>query len=239
MDQQGQQDGGSGGYGTTPPGWVPPPGPAPQQPAPPQAPYAPYAGAYQPPPPGPYPGAHPGQPVWAPPQKRKRFGWGSLIAAFFVGGLLATGVIIGVLALLVVAFGTPDTIANTHPGAAEGAEVAKVGDCLRNSPETAVVADRSQVIDCDGLHGSEVTSVVVTPGARKAPGHDNLASFADDACAVAFEDYVGSSVDDSGLDYAAVAPDASAWAAGDRRIWCLADTTTLDVGEGSVRNSHR
>jgi hypothetical protein len=229
VEQQSQQDGGTGGYGQSPPGWVPPPGPAPQPGSHPQP-----TGWY-PPQPGPYPAPW-GAP---PPKKRKRFGWLSLFAAFFVGGLLATGVIVGALVVTYLAFGTPDTIANTHSGAAEGAAVAKVGDCLDRSPDSAVVTDRSQVVDCDRLHGSEVTGVVVTPGSRKAPSHDNLASFADDACTVAFEDYVGSSVNDTALDYAAVAPDATAWAAGDRRIWCLADTSSLDVGEGSVRNSHR
>ena len=50
--------------------------------------------------------------------------------------------------------------------------------------------------------------------------------------------YVGSSYDDSDLDYGAVAPSRSAWRAGDHRLWCLVNSATYRGGRGSVRNSH-
>jgi hypothetical protein len=231
------------------PGWAPPPVPPAGPPAPggwgEQAGWgAPQAGQQQP---GQQqwsqqPGQQPWpqqQPTWVPPQPRKRFGWGGMFGAFVLGGLVATGVIIAGMVLLVTTFGTPDTIVGTHPPAAEGAQVAKVGECLSGSPPEAVVVDDSDVVDCDELHGSEVAAVITAPGERSTPGDDMLATFVDEACTMAFEDYVGSGVNESELGYGGVAPSDEAWAEGDRRVWCLVDTTILEPGEGTVRNSRR
>lgn len=174
-----------------------------------------------------------------PPPKRKRFGWLGMFGAFMVGGITATIVVIVGIVLIGQAVGPPDSISTTHAPTTEGAEVAKVGECLEGGPADAVVVDRSQVVDCDELHGSEVTAIVTAPGEKTTPGEEPLATFVDEACTMAFEDYVGSRVLSSDLDYSGVAPNDDAWAAGDRRVWCLVDTTILEPGEGSVRGSGR
>ena len=81
--------------------------------------------------------------------------------------------------------------------------------------------------------------MVTVPGGARRPGSDDLDLFADDACFLAFEAYVGTSYDNSDLDYAAAAPNVAAWKAGDRRIWCLVDTSSKAPGSGSVRGTGR
>lgn len=198
-------------YGGMQPGWVPPPG---------------STGA-------------PAWPGWTPPQKQKKFGWGGLIGAFLLGGFLSAIVVFGGLVVLALAFGTPDSVAGTHPSLAEGAAAVKVGDCIEGRPGVAVVHDRSEVVDCDEAHGSEVAAVIETPGFNHRPGEDELATFTDEACSLAFEGYVGSDPTESQFDYAAIVPSDAAWADGDRTIFCMVDTTSLGPGEGTARNSRR
>ena len=217
------------------PGWVPPPDPSSGAP---QGGWGSHPGPTGPWPP--QPGAWGGpQHPWAPQPKRKRFGWGSLIAAFVVGGIVSAIVTIVGLVVLAVAGGLPDAIAGTHPPAEEGVPAAKVGDCLQDEPASAVVVDRSDVVDCDELHGSEVAAVLETPGDDGKPDDETLRAFTDDACSLAFQGYVGSDPMESQFDYAAIVPSDAAWEEGDRTIWCLVDTRSLEANEGTVRGSGR
>jgi hypothetical protein len=173
-------------------------------------------------------------PGYAAPQgKRKRFGWLALTVAFILGGFLSFVVVVGMAALIFANDDGPGT--DQHGVIKEGAVVPKVGDCLRPPPSRAIVTSDAQVVDCAKSHGSEVAAIVEIPAGSQRPSRDNLGYYADDACLIAFEGYVGSDWDDSDLDYQPVVPSASAWDQGDRTLWCLVDTG----GEaGTVRNSH-
>ena len=218
--------------GGQPPGWVPPPDPS----------QVPEQGSWTLPP-GTWPEPqvwHQPQPgPWAPQPKRKRFGWGAVIGAFLIGGVISAIVTFGGLIALAFAVGMPDAIAGTHPTPAEGAEMAEVGDCLTARPGSAVVVDRSQVVDCDEAHDSEVAAVIQVPGFNHRPSEDDLKAYTDDACSLAFQGYVGTDPDESQFGYAAIVPDSAAWADGDRTVWCMVDTVGQPAGEGSVRNSRR
>lgn len=168
---------------------------------------------------------------------KKRFGWGAVIAAFVIGGVVSAIVTIVGLVLIAVTVGMPDAIAGTHPPAAEGADVVQVGDCLTGRPSTAVVVDQSQVVACDEAHNSEVAAVLDVPGAGEQPSEDDLQSFVDDACSLAFRGYVGSDPIESMYGYAAVVPSDAAWAEGDRTVFCLINTVNAGAGFGTVRGS--
>lgn len=204
--------------GGTPPGWAPPPGAA--------APggYANY------PPPGPYPqyGAYGAKPA-------KRFGWGSLIAAFVLGGFL---VFAGFVALMIIAVNIDDSVVSgTHPAGAEASSGAGVGDCLEGPPGSGSVVTDLAVVECSRQHGAEVFAVIEAPGGANRPSEAALSDYADGACPLAFRSYVGTKADDSMIGWSAVVPTRKAWSSGDHRVWCLANSVDHRNGYGSVRNS--
>lgn len=209
---------GSAGGGT-PPGWAPPPG------APPLGGYGGY------PPPAPYPqyaaqGAKPA----------KRFGWGSLIAAFILGGTL---VFAGFVGLIIIGLSIDDSkVSGTHPAGAEAASGAGVGDCLQGRPGSGSVVTDLAVVPCGEQHGAEVFAVIAAPGGAARPSEAALSDYAVGACPLAFRSYVGTKADDSVIGWSAVIPTREAWTKGDRRVWCLAHSSDHRNGYGSVRNSH-
>jgi hypothetical protein len=154
-----------------------------------------------------------------------------------IGGVVSAIVTIVALVVLAVTVGMPDAIAGTHPPAAEGADLVQVGDCLTGRPSTAVVVDQSQVVSCDEAHNSEVAAVLEVPGGDEVPGEDDLQSFVDDACSLAFRGYVGSDPIESQYGYAGVVPSDAAWAVGDRTVFCLVNTVNTRAGMGTVRDS--
>lgn len=227
--------------GGTRPGWVPPPDPTTAAPQPGSWPPAP--GSW--PQAGPW-GAAPGgwpQPWSPPPAPNKKFGWGGLIGAFFIG-VVAT-VVGGFVLLILIGLALGDDFdsgffeTTTHTYVSAEADVPEVGDCLGADPDTADITTEADIVDCDESHGAEVAAVVDAPGGEARPSSEDLDLYADDACLLAFEAYVGSDWDESDLDYGAQIPDADAWRRGDRTVWCLIDTTDGFGEDGTVRNSHR
>lgn len=226
--------------GGSQPGWVPPPGPVVPHG---EAPGAWSGGPYQ----GPGAAWGPGGPWQQPsgpgPKPKKRFGCGGLVGAFFLG-VVAT-VVGGIVLLVVIGLVFADDLESgfydsvEHGFVGPEAEVPVVGDCLVPGPDRATVTSTDDVVDCDRLHGSEVTAVLDAPGRSGRPAEADLEAFGDDACLLAFEQYVGSDYDDSDLDYQVVVPDRSAWDRGDRSVWCLVDTTDGFGQDGTVRGTHR
>lgn len=193
------------------PGWVPPPG---------------AHGPPLPPPPG-------FAPFGVTPPKRKRFGWAAVILAFLGGGVMATIVLIA--GLVLVATNLPDSVSGVAGPIAEGQEAARVGDCLSATPAGVDVTTREQVVDCERPHGSEVMAVIDAPDAPSYPGRGTWAQFADGVCPLAFFAYVGVDDDDSLIEWRAIIPTEAAWDAGDRGVWCLADSRGYRNGSDSVR----
>jgi hypothetical protein len=209
---------------TPAPGWPQPPGPLSYGQPP----------AYGPPPFGPPAYGSPyGQATYpAPPGKKKRFGWLALSLAFIAGGLVSFAAAAGLVTLAVI--NDPATSPRQHDATPEGAVVPGVGDCLAPGPSAVDVTSDAQVVDCSEAHGAEVSAVLEVPGASHRPGTDDIGYFADDACLLAFQGYVGQDYDSSGYDYDVRVPSRAAWEAADRTVWCLVDA---DGAVGSVRNS--
>jgi hypothetical protein len=80
----------------------------------------------------------------------------------------------------------------------------KVGDCLVQVPKSTGL----RVVDCDQPHDLQ----------RFATG--TAADDVDDACADAFETFVGTEPHDSALDIAQTRPSGDSWAHGDRSYEC-------------------
>jgi putative regulator of septum formation len=95
------------------------------------------------------------------------------------------------------------------------------------------------VVGCDSGHSAEVFSVFDLEGGGEAefPGTAEIEEQATSECGSAFEDYVGTSVDDSELEATFLAPSEETWGQGDREVVCIAfseDVLTESIeGSGS------
>ena len=218
--------GGPWDAGTGPPPAPPPPASWPPAPAtpPPGWPGYPAAG---------YPG------YGRPPDPRRRFRMRAVVVAAVLGVL--GGLALAVAAVVAVAVVgddllAPNVVDGTHEGVDEASAPA-VGDCLENGPRSVDLADPGEVVDCAESHGAEVIGVASMPGTQLPPGDTNVDFFADGACRLAFEDYVGADYDSSALLFGAVVPSDRAWEEGDRRVFCLLDSSGYRDGRGSARGS--
>jgi hypothetical protein len=159
-------------------------------------------------------------------QTRRRNEAGTRLA---VGGIVASGVWTLLIALITVVglnrgFGFSSREGNLADVASQ-----TVGSCLNEDPPA--------VSDCSLPHDLEVFYAAPLPP-RPWPGEHDVDSAADDICYDTFEDYVGSSYDDSDLDYTFFAPSKSEWLAGRRTVVCVV-TPADEYLVGSVKNSGR
>jgi len=101
------------------------------------------------------------------------------------------------------------------------------GDCVDGGSfaagATGEVTD-TQIADCAAEHDGEVVGVVTyTQGPSDPyPGPDQVAAYADEQCAIAFEAYVGVAYGSSPLQMVSLWPTDASWAAGDREAVCVA-----------------
>ncbi len=109
-----------------------------------------------------------------------------------------------------------------------------VGECV-NDPGT----DPTEV-PCGGPHDAEVYHSFELTGSS-FPGDGDVDNLGGAGCiGSAFDDFVGVNYDDSDLFVDIFAPDAAAWADGDRAVLCyLYDGTTGDTITGSAAGSGR
>ena len=93
------------------------------------------------------------------------------------------------------------------------------GDCFgtNEGPLASVL-----VVECGQPHVYEVFALVYHDGAASAayPGDDAMTEYADTACRVPFETYVGRDYATSAYWITTIAPSADTWAQGDREIVC-------------------
>jgi Septum formation len=154
-----------------------------------------------------------------------------------VAGAALGAVVTGALLWFGSEIFAPEVIAARHDLVPSPEAAPAVGDCLSLDPFEADVTSRDDLVPCETEHGSEVIGVVAMPDVARPPGGDDLEFFVDDACRLAFADYIGENFDDSGLLFWAVPPSDQAWQAGDRQLYCLLDSIDHNDGRGSARGS--
>lgn len=101
------------------------------------------------------------------------------------------------------------------------------GDCVNGSAFSAQAtgqATEAQVTDCAASHDGEVVGVITyTEGPEAAyPGEDQVAAYAEQQCAIAFEAYVGVAYGTSPLSMVSLWPTEDSWPSGDREAVCVA-----------------
>ena len=109
-----------------------------------------------------------------------------------------------------------------------------VGQCVLVPIGTQV--DSVTTTECTEEHTGEIYSITAID--RQAlPSRDEMDDLVFDTCYNTFEAYVGSTPEETSLDYTAFSPTKATWATGDRDIICIAVPTGDDKLTQSVRNS--
>lgn len=101
----------------------------------------------------------------------------------------------------------------------------KVGDCFDDTG--AELVTHLEIIDCLRPHDNEVYAELQMEG-DAWPGADSVESFAVSACLDRFEPYVGTSYEESRLDYFFLTPTEEGWAGGDRSVFCVLYSADLE-----------
>src|SRR6266704_2513826 len=184
---------------------------------------------------------------WPPPSPYPAPNRRPVIIAAVVAALagLLVGVVIGGAVVFVLGVtGVFDPKPLTYgPGGSIAQFELRAGQCADGEVKAGRSYPTAKAVACSGRHDFEVYETASTPGPDVAdagyPDPRDLAAFADDHCLLAFEAYVGSSIDDSDLDYAGVVPSRDAWDAGDHTVACALWQVDGDRLSGSARDSHR
>ena len=109
-----------------------------------------------------------------------------------------------------------------------------VGQCLLvplNSQVNSVATT-----ECTEAHTGEVYSVTTLKN-DTMPSRDEMDELVHNTCYETFEAYVGTSPEETTLDYTAMSPTKQTWAKGDREIVCIAVRTDHEQLTASVRDS--
>lgn len=126
---------------------------------------------------------------------------------------------------------TATTVASSATTTTAGAETPVtdliVGNCVAGAPfsgEPTGEATDALLVDCAGPHDGEVVGLVThTPGPSDPyPGQEQVAAYAEEQCAIAFEAYVGAPYGESALSMLSLWPTEDSWARGDRESVCVA-----------------
>jgi hypothetical protein len=118
---------------------------------------------------------------------------------------------------------------------------ADVGDCVQVS-DLGEEIQSLPIVPCDEPHEAEVYAVFDLDS-DGAYNEDALAVEIDDECLSRFEDFVGTSYDESVLDVYLIYPLEEGWATGDREVTCavLQPDATGGVEEvtGTLKGANR
>ena len=116
------------------------------------------------------------------------------------------------------------------------------GQCARQDVFEAHTYPEGSAVSCDENHAIENYAEVEPPTVSGDVGgfltHD-LANFADAACYLAFEPYVGLDYDSSDFDYLAIVPSADAWDEGARTVHCVLFEYDGSTSSGTANGSAR
>jgi len=98
----------------------------------------------------------------------------------------------------------------------------EVGQCVELDVDDTEISSLP-LVDCDEPHQAEVYLVEDIEGGDEIPDTDSLIARGQELCAGdAFEAYVGTSYEQSELEFYTVYPSEDTWEDGDREIVCLA-----------------
>ena len=108
-----------------------------------------------------------------------------------------------------------------------------IGECFQFGPneDSAVTS-----VDCNQPHDGEYFHIFDFAG-TSLPSDDEMDEESDEICGLIFEHYVGTSPEETTLDYTAMSPTKQTWAKGDREIVCIAVRTDDEQLTASVRDS--
>lgn len=126
---------------------------------------------------------------------------------------------------------------DTAPPAPIAGNVAslEVGDCFSRAPDDEVVD--VTVVSCEQPHTDEVYTVLTLRNRAGAPYPADLDDRAEDGCYDAFVTFVGVVPEESDYAYDWYVPSEAAWAAGERRIPCVATEPDGKPTSGSASDA--
>lgn len=115
----------------------------------------------------------------------------------------------------------------------------KVGDCLGASEGGDLKSIEG--IPCERPHQSEVYYAYTLPeGDGTFPGTEVIQDAADQACATAFEGYVGVPIESSVYVIGTIAPSEDSWTAiRDREVLCTLTQGSSELTTGSAKGAKR
>ncbi len=120
-------------------------------------------------------------------------------------------------------------------GALGGAPTAEVGECLNMENLQEAEVDEIPTVECGEEHDGQVVHTFDMPDGDY-PSDEEWQTAIEQGCIEGFEDYVGSSYDDSTIALRDLSPTAESWDAGDRAVLCigyLEDSTSTESFRGS------
>ena len=122
------------------------------------------------------------------------------------------------------AFRGSGSVVTYGPGGDLAAFALGPGQCGATDLHETPSYDEGDAVPCEQRHAIEHYAKVEPPTLSGDAGRfarGDLADFADGACYLAFEPYVGLVYADSDFDYHAVVPSEAAWNAGTRTVHCV------------------
>lgn len=106
---------------------------------------------------------------------------------------------------------------------------AEVGECVQMADLQAAEVQDIPTVDCTEEHDGQVVSKFVAP-AGDYPTDEEWQTIIQDGCTGGFEEYVGTSYDESSLNLQDLSPTEEGWDADDRSVICIGyldgETTT-------------
>ena len=166
------------------------------------------------------------------------------LALLVIGGIAGAGItFVGVNAAGVIEdeFGAAEVVTYGDDGDLRTFALG-AGQCAAEDLFEAHAYEEGAHVPCEARHAVEHYATVEPPdlsgdGGRFARG--DLANFADSACYLAFEPYVGLVYADSDFDYLAVVPSADAWDGGTRTVHCVLFQYDGSSSTGTANGSRR
>lgn len=117
----------------------------------------------------------------------------------------------------------------------------RAGDCfnLPAGTEDDVEITDVEAIPCSDAHENEVFVVSNYVASDSYPGNAAIWDFADQFCVTAFDTFVGTAYEESGLDFGYFYPSEEGWAEGDKAVTCVLYDLYGAQLTGSMRGSQR